>query len=94
MMVLLMQTQVGKDMIPILHKLEQASSDEYVGTAAENLMEALRGNSVVAAKVKDQTNKEYIKIIFLIIIYRKMLFDMILCEINQQMKLIEKNEII
>ena len=68
-----LQTQVGKDMIPILHKLEQASSDEYVGTAAENLMEALRGNSVVAAKVKDQTNKEYdIEIIFLITIYRKM----------------------
>ncbi|XP_064650064.1 E3 ubiquitin-protein ligase UBR4-like isoform X3 [Lineus longissimus] len=41
------------DCISILHKLEQVSSDERVGTLAENLLEALRGSPQVAAKIED-----------------------------------------
>ena len=35
----------------MLHKLEQVSSEGNIGTLAENLMEALRENKQVAAKV-------------------------------------------
>ncbi|KAL5011609.1 hypothetical protein ScPMuIL_010160, partial [Solemya velum] len=49
------QTQllIGVDTIRILHKLEQVSSDKHIGTMAENLLEALRQNSDVAAKIED-----------------------------------------
>jgi E3 ubiquitin-protein ligase UBR4 len=47
------QNIVGKDVIPVLHKLENASSDEHIGSMAENLMEALRKNPAVAAKIED-----------------------------------------
>ena len=40
------------DSIPILHKLEQVSSDERIGSLAENLMEVLRGHEKVKAKVR------------------------------------------
>ena len=39
----------GEDVIAVLHKLEQVSSDQHVGTASENLMEALKQNQ--ASKV-------------------------------------------
>ena len=41
-----------KELIRILHKLEHVSSDEHVGTVAENLMEALRQHERVAAEVR------------------------------------------
>jgi len=37
--------------LPVLHNLEQVSSDERVGSLAENLLEALKENEKVAAKV-------------------------------------------
>lgn len=42
---------VGESVIPILHNLEQISSDEHVGSLAENLLEALKENPQVAEKV-------------------------------------------
>ena len=49
------QLELGNHLIPILHKLEQVSSDKHIGTMAENLMEALKTNPVVAAKVRHDT---------------------------------------
>ena len=48
------QQQIGKDIIPVLHKLEQVSSDEHIGTMAENLMEALKENQQVKARVSEK----------------------------------------
>ncbi|XP_069121893.1 E3 ubiquitin-protein ligase UBR4-like isoform X2 [Argopecten irradians] len=47
------QLLIGAECIPILHKLEQASSDQHIGTMAENLLEALRSHEEVAAKIED-----------------------------------------
>lgn len=47
--------------IPIIHRLEQVSSDEHVGSLAENLLEALRTNAAVAKcieEVRDFTRSE------------------------------------
>ncbi|KAJ8300179.1 hypothetical protein KUTeg_021698 [Tegillarca granosa] len=55
------QLIVGSECIPILHKLEQASSDKYIGTMAENLLEVLRENEQVVAKIEEfrqQTKSE------------------------------------
>ncbi|XP_074661944.1 E3 ubiquitin-protein ligase UBR4-like [Tubulanus polymorphus] len=41
------------DCISILHKQEQVASDERIGSLAENLMEALKGNALVSAKVEE-----------------------------------------
>lgn len=41
------------DTIPIIHRLEQVSSDEHVGSLAENLLEALRTNPAVAKRIED-----------------------------------------
>jgi hypothetical protein len=38
--------------IAVLHRLEQVSSQEHVGSLSENLLEALRTNPAVAAKVE------------------------------------------
>jgi len=38
--------------LPVLHNLEQVSSDEHVGSLAENLLEALKENEKVSAKVR------------------------------------------
>jgi len=46
------QQVVGNAAIPDLHRIEQISSEEGVGTYAENVLEALRGNDEVALKVK------------------------------------------
>ena len=43
--------QIGNEIIPILHNLEQVSSDEHVGSLAENLLEALKENPQVAKMV-------------------------------------------
>ncbi|KAF5286898.1 hypothetical protein FQA39_LY00431 [Lamprigera yunnana] len=43
----------GPDTILIIHRLEQVSSDEHVGSLAENLLEALRTNTNVASQIED-----------------------------------------
>lgn len=45
------QVLIGTDSITNLHKLEQVSSDEGIGTLAENLLEALREHSDVNLKI-------------------------------------------
>ena len=45
------QGLIGTDSITNLHKLEQVSSDEGIGTLAENLLEALREHSDVNLKI-------------------------------------------
>ncbi|CAB1330310.1 unnamed protein product [Coregonus sp. 'balchen'] len=42
---------IGTDSITNLHKLEQVSSDEGIGTLAENLLEALREHAEVNLKI-------------------------------------------
>lgn len=44
---------VSAECISIIHRLEQVSSDEHVGTLAENLLEALRTNPEVASRIED-----------------------------------------
>ena len=38
--------------IPAIHRLEQISSDEHVGSVAENLLEALRDDPKIAVQVE------------------------------------------
>ena len=38
------QLALAADSIPLFHHLEQISSDEHVGSLAENLLEAMRGH--------------------------------------------------
>ena len=45
------QSLIGTDSISNLHKLEQVSSDEGIGTLAENLLEALREHADVNLKI-------------------------------------------
>ncbi|XP_052093919.1 E3 ubiquitin-protein ligase UBR4-like [Mytilus californianus] len=47
------QLVVGSELIAVLHKLEQASSDQHIGTVAENLLEALSGNEKVSEKIEE-----------------------------------------
>lgn len=47
------QLAVAKDIIPIIHRLEQVSSDEHVGSLAENLLEALCTEPVTAKRVQE-----------------------------------------
>jgi len=42
---------IGQVILPVLHNLEQVSSDKHVGSLAENLLEALKENEKVSAKV-------------------------------------------
>ena len=44
------QTALAQDSIPLFHHLEQISSDEHVGSLAENLLEAMRGHPQVKKK--------------------------------------------
>lgn len=46
------QVLIGTDSITNLHKLEQVSSDEGIGTLAENLLEALREDRDVNLKIE------------------------------------------
>ncbi|EDW35131.1 GL24752 [Drosophila persimilis] len=46
------QVAISKDIIPIIHRLEQVSSDEHVGSLAENLLEALSTDAATAARVQ------------------------------------------
>lgn len=43
----------ASDTIPIIHRLEQVSSDEHVGSLAENLLEALCTNTSVATRIEE-----------------------------------------
>ncbi|XP_075228020.1 E3 ubiquitin-protein ligase-like protein poe isoform X3 [Lycorma delicatula] len=55
------QKAVAADCIAIIHRLEQVSSDEHVGSLAENLLEALCTNASVATRieeVREQTRAE------------------------------------
>ncbi|RUS88506.1 hypothetical protein EGW08_003764 [Elysia chlorotica] len=55
------QNLIAESCIPILHKLEQVSSDQHVGTLAENLLDALKTNDDAAnkiAEVRQQTRAE------------------------------------
>ncbi|CAL1532573.1 unnamed protein product [Lymnaea stagnalis] len=47
------QNQISQSCIPILHKLEQVSSDQHVGTLAENLLDALKTNEESAKKIEE-----------------------------------------
>lgn len=47
------QVAVSKDIIPIIHRLEQVSSDEHVGSLAENLLEALCTDATTAKRVQE-----------------------------------------
>lgn len=47
------QLAVAKDIIPIIHRLEQVSSDEHVGSLAENLLEALCTDPGTAKRVQE-----------------------------------------
>ncbi|XP_076048949.1 E3 ubiquitin-protein ligase-like protein poe isoform X2 [Oratosquilla oratoria] len=55
------QQAVAATCIPAIHRLEQISSDEHVGSLAENLLEALRDDPAIAQQVQDvrrQTRQE------------------------------------
>lgn len=45
-------TVASPEIIPIIHRLEQVSSDEHVGSLAENLLEALCTNETVAKQIE------------------------------------------
>uniref|UniRef100_A0A1I8NYS2 UBR-type domain-containing protein n=1 Tax=Stomoxys calcitrans TaxID=35570 RepID=A0A1I8NYS2_STOCA len=47
------QVAISKDIIPIIHRLEQVSSDEHVGSLAENLLEALCTDTATATRVQE-----------------------------------------
>lgn len=47
------QQAVAATCIPHIHRLEQISSDEHVGSVAENLLEALRDDPSIAVQVSD-----------------------------------------
>ncbi|XP_071948294.1 E3 ubiquitin-protein ligase UBR4-like isoform X1 [Antedon mediterranea] len=47
------QELVGADCIPGMHRMEQMSSEEGIGTLSENLMEALKKNPNVAKKIEE-----------------------------------------
>lgn len=47
------QLAISKDIIPIIHRLEQVSSDEHVGSLAENLLEALCTDPQTSKRVQE-----------------------------------------
>lgn len=47
------QLAVAKELIPILHQLEQVSSNEHVGSLAENILEALSSEPATAKIVQE-----------------------------------------
>lgn len=47
------QLLVAGDCIPIIHRLEQISTEEYLGSLSENLMERLRENPKVVKKIEE-----------------------------------------
>lgn len=53
---LLLQLAATQATISIIHRLEQVSSNEHVGSLAENLLEALRTNKRVAELIEEARN--------------------------------------
>lgn len=47
----IIQEAIGATLLPILHRLEQVSSNQHIGTLAENVMEELMQNKKVAKQV-------------------------------------------
>lgn len=47
----ILQEIIAENSLPILHRLEQISSAEHIGTLAENVMEELKKNDQVAVQV-------------------------------------------
>ena len=46
---------VGTECVPAVHRMEQISSEEGIGSLSENLMEALKSNPDVAKQVRNNT---------------------------------------
>ncbi|VDN38821.1 unnamed protein product [Gongylonema pulchrum] len=46
------QQAIAENSLPILHRLEQISSSEHIGTLAENVMEELKKNQSVAVQIE------------------------------------------
>lgn len=59
---MLLQMAVCEKVIPIVHRLEQVSSDEHVGSLAENLLEALMSEPEAAKKVQEA--RDYTRQVF------------------------------
>ncbi|XP_046403829.1 E3 ubiquitin-protein ligase UBR4 isoform X2 [Ischnura elegans] len=51
------QLAVSADVIPVIHRLEQVSSDEHVGSLAENLLEAIKGHGGEVARRVDEVRE-------------------------------------
>ena len=51
------QMALVKACIPILHQMEQVSTDEHVGSLAEAVLESLKGHPEAEAKVKEVRNQ-------------------------------------
>uniref|UniRef100_A0A158Q763 UBR-type domain-containing protein n=1 Tax=Elaeophora elaphi TaxID=1147741 RepID=A0A158Q763_9BILA len=55
------QEAIAENSLPILHRLEQISSAEHIGTLAENVMEELRKNDQVAVQIEKVRQETKIK---------------------------------
>ncbi|VDO80323.1 unnamed protein product [Soboliphyme baturini] len=55
------QLLVASDCVPVIHRLEPVSSEEHLGTLAENLMESLRENPKVAKKIEEVREETRLK---------------------------------
>ena len=51
------QLAVSETSIPVLHHMEQVSSDEHIGSLAEAVLESLKGNTECDSKVKEARNQ-------------------------------------
>ncbi|XP_071445233.1 E3 ubiquitin-protein ligase UBR4 isoform X2 [Hetaerina americana] len=51
------QLAVSAEVIPVIHRLEQVSSDEHVGSLAENLLEAIKGHGGEVAQRVDEVRE-------------------------------------
>lgn len=47
------QLAISADTVPVIHGLEQVSSDSHVGSLAESLLEALKDNPTAAARIEE-----------------------------------------
>ncbi|KAM3720367.1 Auxin transport protein BIG [Dirofilaria immitis] len=55
------QEAIAENSLPILHRLEQISSAEHIGTLAENVMEELKKNDQVAVQIEKVRQETKIK---------------------------------
>ncbi|EFO26755.2 hypothetical protein LOAG_01731 [Loa loa] len=55
------QEAIAENSLPILHRLEQISSAEHIGTLAENVMEELKKNDQVAIQIEKVRQETKIK---------------------------------